>query len=162
MPEIKKTGAAATTKSALNTKTGRISSGTTTTSTIGYAPIEDSKERYDPDIEDRKKLGKTPLELYTDYLPEECEECIFYVKNSNQDKVKEDESVYYCQLRALNGTAQFGGFNIMEPKTWKCPLLPINECERLVKTRNNHLKRIKELEVAVFGSHKGDNDGFYP
>ena len=141
---------------------GAISSKSTTTSTIGYAPIEVSTERYDPDIEDRKELGKTPLELYVDDLPEKCEECIFYVKNSNQDKVKEDESVYYCQLRSLNGTAQFGGVNIMEPKTWKCPLVPINECERLVKMRNNHLNRIKALEDKVFGSNKGNNDGFYP
>ena len=160
MAEIKKTGAAATSKSALNTKSGRISSGTTTTTKIGYGPIEDSTERYDPDIEDRKELGKTPLELYVDELPEDCEECIFYVKNSNQDKVKEGESVFYCQLRSLNGTAQYGGFNIMEPKTWKCPLVPIYECERLVKMRNNHLERIIALENKVFGSNKGRNDGF--
>jgi hypothetical protein len=162
MAVIKKTGAAATSKSTLNTKNGKISGGTSVSAQYGYGPIEASTERYDPDIEDRKTVGKKPIEIYVDELPEKCEECIFYVKNSEHDKVKEDESVYYCQLRALNGTAQFGGFNIMEPKTWMCPLLKINECERLVKTRNNHLKRIKELEVKVFGAHKGDNDGFYP
>ncbi|MBP5564933.1 MAG: hypothetical protein J6X45_04340 [Lachnospiraceae bacterium] len=160
MPEIKKTGAAATSKSALNTKSGKISGGTTTTSQIGYGPIEQSTERYDPDIEDRKELGKTPLELYVDELPEDCEECIFYVKNSNYDKVSEGESVFYCQLRSLNSTAQYGGYNIMEPKTWKCPLVPIYECERLLNMRNNHLTRIRELERKVFGSDKGTNDGF--
>ena len=159
MPEIKKTGAAATTKSSLNTKNGKVTSSTTTTSKVGYGPIEVSKERYDPDIQDRKDLGKTPLELYVDELPESCEECIYYVKNSNQDKVSEGESVFYCQLRSLNTTAQFGGINISEPKNWKCPLVPIYECERLLNMRNNHLDRIKALEVKVFGSSKGD-DGF--
>lgn len=160
MPEIKKSGNAATTKSALNVKNGVISGATITTSTSGYGPIEVSKERYDPDIEDRKEVGRKPIELYVDELPENCEDCIFYIKNSNQDKVKEGESVFYCQMRSLNGTAQFGGYNIMEPKTWQCPLVPINECERLRKMRDNHLERIKELERRVFGSDKGDNDGF--
>ncbi len=158
--QIKKTGAAATTKSALNSKTGKVSGSTTTTVTRGAGLIEPSKERYDPDVEDRKEVGDTPLELYVDELPEDCEQCIFYVKNSNQDKIAEGESVFYCQLRSLNGTAQFGGFNIMEPKTWKCPLTPINECQRLLKMRNNHLTRIRELERKVFGSDKGSNDGF--
>ena len=156
---IKTTGAAASSKSALNAKRGAISSNTETSSIGGYGPIIDSKDRFAPDIDDRKTFGDTPLEVYVDELPETCEECIFYVKNSEHDKVKKDESVFYCELRALNGTAQYGGFNIMEPKTWKCPLVPIYECERVLTMRNNHLKRLKALEQAVFGGDKGD-DGF--
>ena len=102
MAEIKKTGAAATSKSALNTKTGRISSNKTTTTTVGYAPIIDSKERYDPDIEDRKELGKTPLELYTDYLPENCEDCIFYVKNSMKKRKQDVNINNSCMKKILN------------------------------------------------------------
>lgn len=156
---IQTSGAAATTKSTLNVKNGTAAQ-TTVTVTRGAGTIRQSTERYDPDVIDRKTKGKDAMEIYVDELPETCEQCIFYVKNSDQDKVKEGESVFYCQLRSLNTTAQYGGVNITDPKTWKCPLVPIYECERVLSMRNNHLDRLKSLEVKVFGSHKGDDDGF--
>jgi hypothetical protein len=130
----------------------------TVTKTGGYGPIEQSDIRYDPDEVDREELGLKSLELYVDKMPEHCAECIWYVKNVNYDKlINPEESVFYCSLRAALNTAQYGGINIAVPKTYICPLTPIQKSKKFLKLRNTHLERIKELEQAVFGEDKGDD-----
>ena len=137
----------------------KISKGKTIISG-GNGKIEESNIRYNPDEEDRFEIGERPFEIYVDTIPEECEHCIFYVRNDNKDKVTKEESVFYCLLRWLLSTAQYGGIDISIPKTYQCPLQRIEESPKFKLLRNNHLSRIRALESAVFEVDGGD-DGVY-
>ena len=158
--QIKKSGAAASAKNNLTSKKTNTSNASTVTIKKGTGKIANSTTRYDPDDKDRDSVGSKAIELYVDVVPVTCESCPFYIKNSNNDKIKANESVFYCMLRSLLATAQYGGINVMTPKTWLCPLKPVEQSAKFKQLRNNHLDRIKSLERAVFDHDNGD-DGVY-